>query len=140
MRPSTFALKLSLGLLLIVTIVFFTHKKEIAGLLLFGAPYIVALLLPTQYTDFAAGLSLGALLVELPFSLFFSFFGGLFRDPKGSHGVQILSLLLFFVGLACLFAYHSDRKNMDRSRVFGAGALSLVWILLITAVVVSLSR
>lgn len=91
-------------------------------------PYAVAILMPLRFTDFASGLCFGAVLIELPVTLFFSVYGGMFPDSFSFLMMRISSLLFFLVAASSIFAYRQPGSQLGR--FFSGLFVSITYVIL----------
>ncbi len=101
-------------------------------------PYVAAILMPLRFTDFAAGVSFGAVLIELPVTLFFSMYGGMFPDRLSFLFMRIASALFFLIGVSSIFAYRQPGSQLGR--FFGGFFVSIAYIILAALVLSAVSH
>jgi hypothetical protein len=71
----------------------------------------VAVALPVKFTDLASGLVLGAVFIELPFTVLVSFFGGVFPDPQVFVLMRTTSAILVVLALVGLVAHRREGQQ-----------------------------
>src|SRR5215831_1873649 len=111
MPRTALILKGSIITLFLFTLLLPLKRQDFVAFLIYYAPYIVALFLPNRYIGYAAGICLGTVAIELPFTAVFSFFGGIFPDPKAFLPLRIISILLLLVALSGLVVYLTSQKK-----------------------------
>ncbi|HEX2329156.1 MAG TPA: hypothetical protein VHN74_10545 [Candidatus Angelobacter sp.] len=100
---------------------------------LYLLPYLAGVIMPLKFTDFAAGLCFGATLVQLPFTLFFSVFGGIFPDAFSFLMMRLSSILLIALAVASIVAYRQPGSHFER--FLGAVFVSICYIAVIAALI-----
>jgi hypothetical protein len=134
MESSAAHLKFAMGVLLVFAAVF-TKQEQIIGLLIFGGPFLAALFLPIRHTHYAIGLAIGALIIELPACLFFSFAVGVFSTSSDVSPIRVLTAILCYVAIACWIAYRDQKVPEARATMLGVAALSFMFVAVSASVV-----
>lgn len=112
------------------------RSDDIHLVLIYLVPFAVAAVLPAKFTDFASGLVLGTVLIELPFTVLFSFFGGIFPDPRTLQLMRATSIIFIVFAVVGLVVH---RKEKEKKGSFLGGALASVAYILIAVLVLSSS-
>jgi len=131
MSEETSVLKGFLAITLLILIISWSSRSDdIQSVLLYLVPYAVAVAFPAKFTDLASGLVLGAVFIELPFTILFSFFGGIFPDPQVLALMRISSAILIVLALVGFVAHRRDGQQTGR---FVGGAFTSVAYILAAA-------
>jgi hypothetical protein len=97
-------------------------------------PYVAGILMPLKFTDFAAGMCFGAVLMQLPITLFFSLFGGIFPDSYSFLVMRISSACFLLIGVSSIFAYRQAGSQLGR---FFAGLFVSIGYLILAVLILS---
>jgi hypothetical protein len=137
MSTTTFILKglLTTSLLILISL-WGGRSDDIRLVLIYLAPYAAAAVLPVKFTDLASELVLGAVLVELPFTVLFSFFGGIFPD---SHVLALMRITSVIFAVLAVVGVMAKRKTDQKTGYFIGGASASVTYILIAVFVLSSS-
>jgi len=129
MSKATSVLKGSLAISLLVLISLWSSRPEDLRLvLIYLVPYLLSLVLPGRFTNFASGLVLGGVLIEIPFTLFFSVFGGIFPDPRSLMLMRVTSMV--FVILAVVSVVTHRKEDRKTGSFLGGVATSIFYVLI----------
>lgn len=135
---TAFILKGFLGASLLALISLWSSRSDdIRLVLIYLVPYAVALAMPAKFTKLAAGLVLGAVFIELPFTLVFSFFGGIFPDPHVFVLMRVTSVILVALTVVALMAH---RREAAKAGHLMGGAFASAAYIVIAALVLGGSR